>query len=253
MTPSLRLLFYYLWVAPHVLQVIILVLLFRRGIFSKFPVFTAYTAFSLCKFVALFIVSHFHNAQATYFKSYALAVGVYAALRFGIICEIFANVFANHAALHNVQKPLFRWTAVSFLIVAFSLAVYTNPSNTDLTWFNLHLLERSANIVLCGLLLSLFLFSSYLRLTWTRFVFGMALGLGILCSLELATTAMRAQVGYSAHVTLDLFDMAVYHCCVLIWLFYLLTPERRQPSIPDNVTESDLEAWNHELESLLTQ
>ncbi len=250
MTPPSHLLFYYLWIAPHVLLVIILALLLKRKIFSKFPVFTAYIAFSLTSFVALFLVGHFH---AQYFKSYSLAGGIYAALRFGIVCEIFASVFANHAALHNVQRPLFRWTAVSFLIIAFSLAVYSHPSNTDSTWFSLHVLERSVNIVLCGLILSLFLLSSYLRLTWTRFVFAMALGMGILCSLELATTAMRAQVGYSAHLTLDLFDMATYHCCVLIWLFYLLTPERRPASIPDNVPDNDLEAWNHELESLLTR
>jgi hypothetical protein len=253
MTPSLRLLFYYLWVAPHALQVIILVLLFRRRIFSKFPVFTAYTAFSLCKFVALFIVSHLHNAQATYFKIYAFTLAVYTALRFGIVCEIFAHVFAKHVALHNAQRPVFRWTTVAFLTVAFCLAIYTHPSNADPIWFNVHVLERSANILLCGLILSLFLFSSYLALRWNRVVFGIALGAGVLCSFELAIAAMRSQIGFSAHVALDLLDMAVYHCCVLIWLFYLLTPERRQPSIPDNVTESDLEAWNHELESLLTQ
>ncbi len=250
MTPTLRFLFYYLWIAPHVLQGVILILLVRRGLFGRFPVFTAYTAFSLIKFVALFLLSQFH---ISYFNFYALAVAIYAALRFGIVCEIFANVFANHAALHNVQTPLFRWTAISFLIVAFSLAAYTHPSNIDARWFNLHVLERSANIILCGLLLSLFMFSSYLRLTWSRFVFAMALGLGVLCSLELATTAIRSQVGVSAHLTLDLVDMATYHCCVLIWLYYLLTPERRPPSSPDNFPDSDLESWNSELESLLTR
>lgn len=253
MTPSLRLLFYYLWVAPHALQVIILVLLFRRGIFSKFPVFTAYTAFSLCKFVALIIVSRFQNAQAAYFKIYALTLAVYTALRFGVVCEIFAHVFAKHVTLRNAQRPLFRWTTVACLTVAFCLAIYTHPSNADPTWFNVHVLERSANILLCGLILSLFLFSSYLALCWNRVVFGIALGVGVLCSFELAIAAMRSQIGFSAHLALDLLDMAVYHCCVLIWLFYLLTPERKPPTIPDDLPDNDLESWNNELETLLAR
>jgi hypothetical protein len=45
--------------------------------------------------------------------------------------------------------------------------------------------------------------------------------------------------------------MVTYHACVLIWFYYLLTPEKRtvhaQPSLPEN----NLEIWNRELERLL--
>jgi len=253
MTSSLRLPFYYLWIAPHALQVIILVLLVWRGFYKKFPVFTAYTAASFCKFITLFIVSKSLLAHTTYFQCYSFGVGIITALRFGVICEIFAHVFANYAAVRSAQRPLFRWTAVAFLTVAFSFAIYTHRFDTDPTWFALHVLERSANIVECGLILALFLFSAYLGLLWSRLAFGIALGFGVLCSLELALAAVRSQIGLSAHVTLDLFDMATYHCCVLIWLFYLIIPERKPLHIPDNIPDNDLESWNNELETLLTR
>ncbi|MGH9513505.1 MAG: hypothetical protein ACRD2U_15345 [Terriglobales bacterium] len=175
------------------------------------------------------------------------------ALRLGVICEIFSHVFAHAAALHNLQKPLFRWTTVAFLIVAVSFAVYTHRSDVDPTWFAVYVLDRSANIVLGGLILTLFVFSHYLDISWSRLVFGIALGFGILCSLELATTAMRSHLGRSPQVAVDLLDMSAYLCCVLIWLFYLITPERKPPSPPEEIPEHDLELWNHELERLLTR
>jgi hypothetical protein len=253
MTPWLRLPFYCLWFGPRVVQIIILFLLIKRGLYREVPIFTAYTAFSLCKFIVLVVLNYYVIDHAAYFRWYSLGLGISTALRIGIICEIFTHVFAAHAALRNIQTPLFRWTAVSFLIVAFVFAAYTNPSTTDPTWFNVHLLERSANIVLAGLILVLFLFSQYLRLSWSRLVFGIALGLGVLCSLELAFAAIRSQIGTSAHAALDLVDMGTYQCCVLIWLAYVLLPERSPAHVPADVPENDLELWNNEIRNLLRQ
>lgn len=245
--------FYCLWIAPCALQVIILILLARRGLYRKFPIFTAYTAFRVCEFVALFCVSRSVSLRTVYFQFYYLGLGISTALRFGIIGEIFADVFSMHGVLHNLKRPLIRWTTAAFLILAFSFVFYTQRSNADPSWFTVFVLDRSSNIVQCGLVLSLLVASRYLRLSWNRVVFGVALGFGVLCSLELAIAAIRSQVGSSAHLLLDLVDMGGYFSSVLIWLYYLITPERRPPSIPDNIPDVDLEAWNDELESLLTR
>ncbi len=175
------------------------------------------------------------------------------ALRLGIVCDLFAYIFGNHSTLRNVQKPLFRWATVVFLSVGFSFAIYTHRLETDATQFAVHVLARSANIVLCGLILTLLLFSWYLGLSWSRAAFGIVLGIGILSSVELATTAIRSQFGHSGHVIIDMLTMVTYLCCVLIWLYCLVTPERRPSSIPDSVPDNDLESWNHELEGLLTR
>src|SRR5450432_967750 len=206
MTSSLRLLFYFLWIVPHAVQLGIFGALMRRRLYRLFPIFTAYIGFAICYFIVLFVINWLDLSAGVYFQWYSFGLGISTALLFGITCEIFSHVFANHAALRNIQKPLFRWTAVAFLIIAFSFANYTLRSGTDPAWFSVHVLDRCANIVLCGLMLSLFLLSYWLELSWNRLVFGMALGLGILCSLELALAAIRSQVGHSAHIPLDLLD-----------------------------------------------
>ncbi len=252
MTPILRPLFYYLWIAPHVLQVIVLTLLIKRGLYRKFPVFTAYIAFSIGKFIALLFISH-SSIRASYFQWYSFGLSICIALFFGIVWEVFSGVFENQSVLRNVRKPLFRWATIGFLAVAFSFAVYTHRLDTDVMWFSVHVLERSANIVLCGLIVTIFWFSYYLGLSWSRAAFGIALGVGVLCSFELAFSALRSRIGLYGHEAIDLIDLGIYHSCVVVWLFYLLTPERKPPSIPVNVPDNDLESWNHEIESLLTR
>jgi hypothetical protein len=46
--------------------------------------------------------------------------------------------------------------------------------------------------------------------------------------------------------------MATYHCCVVIWLVYLLLPEAARRPVKD-IPENNLEQWNTELRRLLSQ
>jgi hypothetical protein len=253
MTLFLAPLFYYMWGAPRVLQIIIVAVLLQKRLAARFPIFTTFTVFSLCKFVALFLVRQSLTNQVEYFNWYSVMLGVYTVLRFAMVIELFSHVFARHAAVRNFRTPLFHWTAVALIVVALSFAAFAHPSYSDTAWFQVHLLERSANLVLCGLLLSLFLFSACLRLKWSRIDFGIGLGLGVLCSLELALAALRSQIGHSSQLTLDLLDMANYQICVLIWLAYLLLPERYRTQSTEKLPDADLESWNHELQQLLRQ
>ena len=251
MTPSFQGLFYYLWIAPRVLQVLLLAVLIKRNLHPRFPIFTGYTIFSLCNFCALFFLSP--ASLAAYFKWYSSVLVINTALRFGIVHELFSHVFASRSSLYRIEKRLFRWTTMLMLCVSIAFAAFTTASDVASTWFDVHVLERSGHIVLWGLILYLFMLSSYLHLTWDRLDFGIAVGFGILSSMGLALDAIRSQIGLASHLTLDLLDMASYHCCVLIWLFYLLSPERKREPAPDAIPHTDLEVWNRELDQLLQQ
>jgi hypothetical protein len=78
------------------------------------------------------------------------------------------------------------------------------------------------------------------------------LGLGTFASVQLATDAIRGFLGSSIAGTLDFATMATYHCCVLIWLFYLLAPEREARRLA-GLPATDLQQWNQELQRLLQQ
>jgi hypothetical protein len=46
--------------------------------------------------------------------------------------------------------------------------------------------------------------------------------------------------------------MAAYHCCVVIWLVYLLAPEVAAQTVKE-LPEHNLEEWNTALQRLLTR
>lgn len=262
MTP-LRMLWYYLWVAPHILQGIILFAMARRKLHRQFPMFFLYTAFETLQFAVLFWKGysdpHFGDG---YTRLYSLGLAVSAAIRLGVIHEVFSQVFRNYPVLSATGRVLFRGSVVLLFALGVALAASTPVNGAASFNFPTHILDRTLSILQCGLLISLFFFSKYFSLSWRSPVFGIALGVGIFASVELATSAVLAQVGYSAHIGLDpakmgmyldLIKMGTYHCCVMVWMFYLLVPEHRPSLTLRAFPKHDLEIWNRELQRLLQQ
>jgi hypothetical protein len=249
----LRPLFYYLWIAPHILQSVILMPMIRRKLYKQFPIFLLYTAVELLQFIVLLTVYiHFGSlADERYRGAFALGTAVSTALRFGIIYEIFTEVFRNYKALGELGRVLFRWATIILLLIGVALAG-THGNGPDGFLLIVPILDRTVSFMQCGLLLFLFLFSRYFALSWRNYAFGIALGFGILASLELANSAIRSQIGAGSYL-LDNLGMATYHCCVIIWVFYLVAPERNTYRTPEKLPQGDLEVWNRELQRLLQQ
>ena len=116
-----------------------------------------------------------------------------------------------------------------------------------------HLLEQTIYLVASGLLVFIFGFSAYFRLTPSRPVFGIALGLGISACVHLATWAILANGGLptAKRGILDFVNMATYHICVLIWSYYLLVPAKTTVNLAVALPENNLDIWNRELERLV--
>jgi hypothetical protein len=96
------------------------------------------------------------------------------------------------------------------------------------------------------------MFSDYFALSWRNYAFGIALGFGILASVGLAESAIRSLIAHPSYL-LDYLGMATYHCCVLVWIFYMLAPERKTNPPTMKFPDDDLEIWNEELQQLLHQ
>ena len=214
----LRLLWYYLWIAPHVLLIAVVVLMIRRKVYKDFPLFLTYSAFEVFQFFTLFAIDHWHKlTENHYLDAFMLGGAIGTALRFGVIHEIFENVFQKYPALNELGRLLFRWATVILLLVSVATAFHRSPDNiTRISWV-ITAMGRAISIVQCGLLMFLFLFSKYFGLTWRNYLFGTALGLGIFASVQLATTAMQGLLGPIIAEKLDFVTMATYHGCVLIW------------------------------------
>lgn len=249
----LRPLFYYLWIAPHILLGVILLLLIRRRLYKQFSMFLLYAVFELVQFTVLLAV-FIHSgslADERYRGAFALGTAISAGLRFGIIYEVFAEVFRNYNALSESGRVWFRRATIILLLIGVALAG-THGNGADGFLLVVPILDRTVSLMQCGLLMFLFLFSRYFALSWRNSAFGIALGFGILASSELANSAIRSQIGIGSDL-LDNLGMAIYHGCVLIWIFYLVAPERSIDHRALRPPENNLEVWNEELQRLLQQ
>jgi len=253
MTP-LHMLWYCLWVAPHIAQGIIVFAMLRRRLHRSFPMFFLYTLFEILQFGVLFAISrsHFHFGGG-YVYVYSVGLALSTAIRFSVIYELFSHFFRRYPALDETGRLLFQGTTMVLLLVALGLSVSAPGNGADFLLKATYALDRTVSVLQCGLLISLFLFSRYFVLSWRSHAFGIALGLGIFAAVELATSAIWLHLGAFGNPAVNLATMAVYNCCVLIWMFYLLAPERVPRSPLKTLPEYDLEIWNHELRRLLQQ
>ena len=215
--------------------------------------FIVYTGFQVLLTPAMFALDHVNGISGEQYW-YADSVGeiINVLLRFAIIHEIFHHLLRPYVALQDFGTRLIRWAVVLLLLVAVLVTIYA-PPNADgpRLIVGLQLLNRTVSLVQCGLMLFLFLFSSYFGLSWRSHLFGIGLGLGVFASLQLALYAFLAHVALlQAKGLVELIWFGAYDSCVLIWLFYFLAPEPARRPVT-GVPAHNLESWNLELQRLL--
>jgi len=246
------LLWHYLWLAPHAFQAAILVVMIRRRLLHDFPVFFTYTAWSATLGLVLFILDHLSSVSpALYWQADWVEMIGSIILRFGVVWEIFAQIFKPYPAIWEVGKLVFRWAAVVLLLVGVAVAVYSPAPQVPWIISGALVIDRAISIIQCGLLLFLFLFSSYFGLSWRSYVFGIAAGLGIFATVQLIASSIWLQSSpYSPTDIFSFVKTATFHCCVLIWLFYLVTKEPARRPVAE-LPHNDLEVWDRELARML--
>jgi hypothetical protein len=249
-----RWIFMYLWIAPAVIQAGLAAMMIHRKLAGRFPAFFIYTVYEvvLCGvLVTLDVMDSVSGSQ--YANAYLVGAVISAALRFAVVYEVFGEVFRSYPALQEFGGILFRWATAILMIVAVIMVAYS--SGTEMDKFNIAfiIVERTVNIIQCGLLVFLVLLARFLSFSWTSYVMGITLGFGVFSSVQLGISALRAQQGlYFAWNTFPVVSGGVYHACVLLWVVTLLLPEygsRRTSTAP----VQELQHWNDALERVLHQ
>jgi hypothetical protein len=247
-------LWHYLWVAPNLLLIILAILTWRRGLRKAFPVFVVYAMVSAIGQLAVYLadIAPWVTPENFWRVDWASLVSE-GVLKFALIAEIFAQAFNPYPSLAKVGKYLIRGVGAALVLVAVLAAAYAPKDNALGVISGAHLLEQTLYLIVCGLLLFIFLFSAYFRLSLARSSFGIALGMGISASVHLGTWAIIANGGLPNPIRFELefLNMATYHACVLIWFYYLLVPPRVAKKSAVSLPENNLAIWNRELERLL--
>jgi hypothetical protein len=242
-----RLAFYVFWIAPAVLLAALATVMRIRRLDREWPAFFAYCAFSAARTPILFWVYH---RTAAYFYCYWVAEAVGTILALAAIYEVFLHLFRSYDASARLAQSLFRWVGAALVLAAAVTAMAVPGNNANRLMAASLVVDRSVQLVQCGLLLFLFAATAYLRLSWRSHAFGIAMGFGVFLGVTLAEVAVRAQVGLISDGTLNLVKMASYTCAVLVWMTYLLAPQRAEaPAATPRV--ENVKSWNQALLQLL--
>jgi len=254
----------YLWVAPNLFLLLLAILLWMRGFRRVLPAFLAFTILSAVAELTAFFADIIPSVSPDNFWRVVWA-GLLAEslLKFVVIGEIFSRVFDPYPSIARLGKLLVSGFGGVLVLLAAVIAGFARGDSVVHIVATAHLLEQTVFIIESGLIIFLFLFAAHFRLSWDRISFGILLGLGVSSCEHLATWAIVANLSPSEHVRrlFDFVNMATYHVAVLIWFYYLLVPEKtgKSPKTPKPPTptirlpETDLAAWNHEVERLLHQ
>ncbi len=242
----------FLWVTPHALLAVLAVILCRRRLYREFPVFFACVLYEIAEFILLFVLYLVSGAGKQYAYAFSATLLLSIALRFGVIDEVSKDLFRDSQFLKVSAKRLLRGVAGLLLAMGVLFAVYA-PGDNSVRWHaGVSVVDRGAAMVQCGLLLSLLLFSRFLGLSWRRPALGITLGLGILTSVDLATSALRAE--FTSDVTKQFLNWLITGAsfiCVSLWIGYLWTPELEPAASLAVVPHDEVETWNRELQHLV--
>ena len=239
---------YYLWIAPHALLAVVPVLMFLRRLHRKFPFFFVYTLYETLGFALRFAAYLIGSGPGPLYRHVFIATLLGStALRFGIIQEVFNNVFREYPRIEAIATVSMRFVTGILLLSAVLVAIHSSGKTFSNLMAGVSLLDRSVAIIQAGLILFLFLFSRLFGLSWRSYTFGIALGFAIFASTELAVWAVRLTVPEEALLKLlDLLPTGSYHLSVLVWLGYLLKAEK--PVGAAAYTAPEIDQWSGELE-----
>jgi hypothetical protein len=100
---------YYLWIAPHVLLIVVPVLMYTRRLHKSFPVFFVYTLYEILGFLLRFAAyAAGHGPGGSLYRDVFIAtVAGSVALRFGIIQEL--DFWSSCGRRHRVSDVFFRY------------------------------------------------------------------------------------------------------------------------------------------------
>lgn len=236
------------WAAGLVLQLGLAATLVAKRIWGRFPLFVAYSLFNLLDTV----VSYALWNHKTYFQVYVVGETIAVALGLAVVYEILAHLLALYPSLRRVARlSLYGVVLILGLLAAAVLSSHAPIGRNGVVRAVL-LMEEAARVFEVGLIAFLFVFYSLFGLHWRQSVFGITLGLGIYAVVKLVALSAIPHLGPEGARVVDLIQVLGFNCSMLIWLGYMLAPERiiTTAEMPQR---AQLEQWNQVIMELINQ
>jgi hypothetical protein len=243
-----RFVIHQVWLGCIILQSLLALLLLTKKTWRTYLVFTAYVFFSLFEAVSLLVVAH--NLQMYGYVFWVCeTIGILLSL--AVVREVFTSLFSPHPALRKLATLIFRVAVVALLTLAGGV-IYAPYGDARSYSSALLLAEQAARIIEVGSIMFLFLSSSAFGLHWRQNLFGIALGLGMVSAVELITVSLVGHVRPSVVPIFNFVRVLSFGVSLLIWLGYLLVPERATSS-GELPKQAQLEQWNQAVTELINR
>jgi len=243
---------YYLWVAPHVVLGFVLLTSLQKRLHKELPVFCVFTVFEILRFVLLFAVSRLvtDSSIGVYLWFLTSTAAIDAALQLAVVYELTQKLIFSRTSLGGTLRPVFMWTVAGLVLLAAATSGSLRDISREKIGNGFEILDFSSGLVEVGILVALFLFSRVLRISWRSRATGVALGFGVSACIDLAAAALRSGLGRSVFIAVDITQMASFHVSVVIWLIYLLLPDRAPVFVGHGFEKSDIQFWDQELQRM---
>jgi len=237
---------YLLWYGSPVLQAIIAVCMFRRGLHREYRLFFNYTLFAVISDPVLLA---FHaSSYAAYYYAYLVNTGLSILLSFAVLQEIFENAFRPYPALRDLGIVLFRWSVLVVLLVAVMWALGTSHASRNGTLADIFfLVDRCLRLAQCSLVFFLLLLSEYLGIPHHSFLFGIALGFGFFAAVNMLVASV-VQHSFWHRTALRHINSGAYLLASLIWLGYTAAACSKRAVLQGGVVRSP--DWNSALQDV---
>jgi hypothetical protein len=240
---------YAAWITGLTLQVFLGVILVSRQAWRQFPAFTAYSLVSLLQGLLLLAL---REAPLLYSYAFWACEVVGLVLGLAVIYELFVKLLASYRALHKFASTAFQCTVALLLLIGAGVVYFHSPVEGSRFMAAFVVVEQAGRIAEVGLIIFLFSFSRVFGLHWRQGVFGIALGVGLFITVELVGITMRAYFGIVASPALNVARVLSFNCSLLVWIGYLLAPERVTTTV-DLPKTAQLERWNQAIMELIHQ
>jgi hypothetical protein len=221
---------------------LILGVLHVRKISSYFPVLVQFTIFTFIGTLILMIVSAVWTCSG-YNYFFWIFTALYTLLVFGAFHEAFLYLLKPFSAVIDLGKMLFRWATFFLLFTALLTALTTAGSGNNRIIAGIQLLERSCDLMQCGLLLLLVTFQARMGFSWRSRGMSILLGLGSYSAFDMTYSYMLEHFrtwGTQLNFANQIISIVVFgFIAVAMWL-----PEPARRRAQDSPKLLILQRWN---------
>jgi len=243
-------------VVPYLALGIALVLLLRRGLHRNYPFFTSYVIFQLVSFIVVSIVyvhtlSEPQHLSRLYKWVVTSQLLIQAFFEVGVLYELSDRVLLSSMKRLQGLRTLLRWSTATLVLTGSVASAFVARGNLTRVLETFQTLNFGVNLIKIGFLITLILLTRVLHVSWRGLPAGLALGFGISASAEVAASALMSDFTELQNGSVDRVRTAAFLVCVLVWLVYILLPQKKKDSSETGLQMSDLENHMQELQRMV--